>query len=66
MVNFYNAFLISDAVRHTFKDEKNSNIHAVNGEYSGSIRHATRDKSRKKNKLNAVSSELHFSETALE
>jgi len=64
---FYLAFPISDAVRHTFKYEKNSNIHAVSGE-TGSIRHALSDKSKNQNekKLNTLRSQLHFSETAWE
>mgnify|MGYP001244577531 CR=1 FL=1 len=45
---FYLAFPISDAVRHTFKYEKNSNIHAVSDE----------SKKQKNKKLNAVSSQF--------
>ncbi|PJA97165.1 MAG: DUF1016 domain-containing protein [Ignavibacteriales bacterium CG_4_9_14_3_um_filter_34_10] len=40
-------------------------VHAVRGESSASIRHSMRDKSRAKENVNAVSSELHFSETAI-
>lgn len=41
-------------------------VHALSGETSDLIHHATRDKSKNKKKMNAVSSEFHFSETAWE
>lgn len=63
---FYLAFPISDAVRHTFKNNRALKLHATNGELVSAISHALSDKSGKNKNVNAVSSELQFTKAKIQ
>lgn len=65
MRQFYITFPIVHAVRGESKKLGSSKLHALSGESSNSIRHAARDKSRAKENVNAVSSELQLSAAAI-
>jgi predicted nuclease of restriction endonuclease-like (RecB) superfamily len=63
---FFLAFPIHHALRDESKKSDSSKLHALRGESSDSIRHSARDKSRVKENVNAVSSKLQLSATAID